>query len=180
MSISRYYFQLKNVLQIQRVFGLKKPILFTALSALNNLSGDQINIENRQTYRLIFYSFFQWAKIPTFWLAHNIFIYIFDQSKASKTFDSITTTADKLLYKKYIKKQQNENIRVKTDGKNINETRIFMDIYISYIFKDICRLISWLHETFHHKYARLLGSDDFYSCLRLLHQLYKQTSFITR
>ena len=63
-----------------------------------------------------------------------------------------------------------------------NETRIFMNIYISYIFKDICLLISLLQymKPFHHKYARLLVSDDFYSCLRLLHQLYKQTSFITR
>ena len=84
MSISRYYFQLKNVLQIQKVFGLKKPVLFTALSALNNLSGDQINIENIQTYRLIFYSFLQWGRFQRFdWRIIFLFT-LFDQSKRRK------------------------------------------------------------------------------------------------
>ena len=78
---------------------------------------------------------------------------------------------DKSLYKKYIKKQQNENR---------NETRIFMNgyehIYIFPIFlKIFVDLFPDYMKPFHHKYVRLLGSDDFYSCLRLLHQLYKQT-----
>ena len=75
--------------------------------------------------------------------------------------------------KQYGIKKKNENIRVKKHkrNKNIYEHTfpIFLKIFVE-LFPDYMK-------PFHHKYARLLGSDDFYSCLRLLHQLYKQTSF---
>ena len=48
--------------------------------------------------------------------------------QAPITFDSITTTVEKLIYKKIYKKKQK---------KNINESRIFMNIHIFPIFLQI-------------------------------------------